>query len=40
MVVRKITTDEEQIDVLGEGYEPKGQFFINGKEIKPLFLIT
>ena len=37
MVVRKITTDEEQIDVSGEGYEPKGQFFINGKEIKPLF---
>ena len=37
MVVRKIVTDEEQIDVSGEGYEPKGQFFINGKEIKPLF---
>lgn len=40
MVVRKIITDEEQIDVSGEGYKPQGQFFINGKEIKPLFLIT
>ena len=37
MVVRKIITDEEQIDVSGEGYKPQGQFFINGKEIKPLF---
>jgi len=37
MVVRKIITDEEEIDVSGEGYKPQGQFFINGKEIKPLF---
>lgn len=36
MTIRKIYTNDQIVDVTGIGYEPEGNFFINGKEINPI----
>ncbi len=35
MTVRKIYTNGQIIDVTGVGYEPRGEFYINGRVIEP-----
>lgn len=35
MTVRKIFVNDDIIDVTGVGYEPKGEFLLNGKPINP-----
>ncbi|MDD5490122.1 MAG: HAD-IC family P-type ATPase, partial [Candidatus Moranbacteria bacterium] len=35
LMVTKIVLDDEEIEVSGEGYEPKGNFLIDGKKINP-----
>ena len=35
MTVRKIYVDGDMIDVTGVGYEPKGDFILNGKPVDP-----
>jgi Ca2+-transporting ATPase len=35
MTVRKLFVDNKVIDVTGAGYEPKGEFFIDGKSVYP-----
>ena len=35
MTVRKIYVDNKMIDVTGAGYEPKGEFLVNGVPIDP-----
>ena len=35
MTVRKIFVDNTMIDVTGAGYEPKGDFLVDGKQIDP-----
>jgi len=35
MTIRRIYVDGKLIDVTGVGYEPKGEFYLNGKVIKP-----
>lgn len=38
MTVRKIWLDDKTIDVLGNGYEPKGDFLLNGTKADDKFL--
>ena len=35
LMVTKIVLDEKEIEVSGEGYEPKGNFLIGGKKVDP-----
>lgn len=36
LVVREIWVNGKSFEVGGEGYEPKGELFFNGKEVEPL----
>ncbi|MEM3109036.1 MAG: cation-translocating P-type ATPase [Candidatus Bathyarchaeia archaeon] len=36
MTVRKIYVNDKMVEVTGVGYEPKGEFLINGEKIDPL----
>ncbi len=36
MTVRKIFVNNQMIDVTGTGYEPKGEFYLNGNSVNPM----
>lgn len=36
LVVREIWADGKSFEVSGEGYEPKGEIYLDGKEVEPL----
>ncbi|MEM3385590.1 MAG: cation-translocating P-type ATPase [Nitrososphaeria archaeon] len=40
MTVKRIFVDDKMIEVSGVGYEPKGEFYFEGKKIEPLKMET